>query len=181
MKGGVFSKEPDRSSLEKADIHDVLRNDRRRHIIEHLTQVGETTARELSEVIAEAESGESPPPRNVRQSVYVTLQQTHLPKLAELDIIDYDDDSKTVSLSEHAEDVSIYLEVVPKYGLSWSEFYAGLSVLGILLVLATYVHVPFLDYVAPAYWALFVFCLIIVSAIYQTYTQGSSAIHRIRQ
>jgi len=181
MRGNVLVDDPPSTGLDQADIHDVLRNDRRRRTIEYLTRVGETTARDLSEFIAEKESGESPPPRNVRQSVYVTLQQTHLPKLADLDIIEYDEDSKTVRLDSHAEDVNIYLEVVPKYGLSWSEFYAGLSVLGILLVLGTYVHVPLLDYVPPAYWAVFTFCLIIVSAVYQTYTQGSSAIHRIRE
>lgn len=177
---GLFKNSSD-SRLDRADIHDVLRNDRRRHVIEYLRdRNGPTTARELSEYIAEQESGESPPPRNVRQSVYVTLQQTHLPKLGELDIVEYDENEKTVSLSDHAEDVSIYLEVVPKYGLSFSEFYAGLSILGILLVLATEVGVPFLNYVSPAYWAIFTFCIIIACAAYQTYAQGSSVFHRVR-
>ncbi|QDX40267.1 hypothetical protein [Salarchaeum sp. JOR-1] len=182
MKGRALLSEPQSSRLDKSDIHDVLRNDRRRYVLEYLRSIdGETTARELSEYIAEQESGESPPPRNVRQSVYVTLQQTHLPKLAELDIVEYDENEKTVTLSDHAKDVGIYLEVVPKYGLSWSEFYAGLSVLGILLVLATEVGVPLLDYVSAAYWAIFTFCVIIACAVYQAYAQESSVLHRVRE
>ena len=88
--------------LSETRIHEVLSNDRRRMAIEYL-QDGDLTLRELSERIAEAETGESPPPRNIRQSAYVSLQQTHIPKLAELDIVNYDEESKVVSLAEAAD------------------------------------------------------------------------------
>ncbi len=53
---------------------------------------------DLAEEIAAAETGERPPPRNKRQSVYVTLHQTHLPKLAHHDVVDYDSERKTVTV-----------------------------------------------------------------------------------
>nr|WP_162993812.1 hypothetical protein [Halalkalicoccus subterraneus] len=55
------------------------------------------------------ESDENPPPRNVRQSVYVSLHQTHLPKLDGLDVVDYDTDSKEVELRDRADQVRAYM------------------------------------------------------------------------
>ena len=74
------------SQLAPVEIHDVLSNERRQKVLELLRDNGHDgsmTARELSERIAEHETGESPPPRNIRQSAYVSLHQTHLPKLDE--------------------------------------------------------------------------------------------------
>lgn len=80
---------------------DVLSNRRRRLVLELLrANGGEATARELSEYIATVESGENPPPRNIRQSAYVSLHQTHLPKLNKPDIIEYDGQAKTVKLND---------------------------------------------------------------------------------
>lgn len=96
--------------LEVGDIHDVLRNDRRREVLARLhSNSGKATIRELSEHIAAVESKEDPPPRNVRQSVYVSLHQTHLPKLDELGIVDYDTDGKLVELQPEAQAIHSYL------------------------------------------------------------------------
>ncbi len=96
--------------FDEGEIHDILRNDRRRAAITVLTEEGgSATIRELSERIASLESGEDPPPRNLRQSVYVSLHQTHLPKLDALDIVDYDTDTKRVDLREEAADVKAHM------------------------------------------------------------------------
>ena len=75
--------------LAAVDIHDVLSNERRRMVLSilHEEDTRSTTARDLSERIAEMETGQSPPPRNIRQSAYVSLHQTHLPKLDELEVL----------------------------------------------------------------------------------------------
>ena len=176
---GATTAKPD---LEAVEIHEVLSNERRQLILQFLRDAGGLlTARELSEQIAEVETGESPPPRNIRQSAYVSLHQTHLPKLDELDIIEYDQSAKTVELNERAEQVSVYMETVPKYGISWSEFYLGVSVLGLLFILAAEVGVPLLAGVGSLALAAATFVLIAGSALYQTYDQGSSIIHRLRE
>ncbi len=96
----------DRPQLDEVDVHDVLSNERRQVTLEILRDNGDSmTTRELSERVAERETGEQPPPRNIRQSAYVSLQQTHLPKLDRLGIIDYDGDAKQVSLTGEAEQV----------------------------------------------------------------------------
>jgi hypothetical protein len=129
--------------INPGEIHDILRNDRRRHVIEQLrTQYSEVDLRELSERIAELESGESPPPRNLRQSVYNSLHQTHLPKLDERAVIDYDRDRKTVELLESARHVDVYMEVVTPYGITWATYYRTLAVLSLLTILAAELGVP---------------------------------------
>jgi uncharacterized protein YqfB (UPF0267 family) len=123
--------------LEEEQIHDVLSNERRKRTLELLKhEVGPVELRTLSEWIAEAESGESPPPKNVRQSVYNSLHQTHLPKLDGHGIIDYDDDRKTISLESKARTVDLYMEVLTPYGITWSTYYRTLAVLSLSTIVA---------------------------------------------
>ncbi len=126
------------STLDEGDIHDVLRNDRRRAVIESLLEDGDHgTIRDLSERIAPFESGEDPPPRNIRQSVYVSLHQTHLPKLEGLGIVDYDTDSKDIELRDRATCVKAYMgqnrETTTRIELA----YVILGTLGVLLALGS--------------------------------------------
>jgi DNA-binding transcriptional ArsR family regulator len=168
--------------LKAVEIHDVLSNERRQLILKFLRDAGGLlSARELSELIAEAETGESPPPRNIRQSAYVSLHQTHLPKLDELGIVDYDQSAKTVQLNDRAKQVSIYMETVPRYGISWSEYYVAMSFIGLLLVVAAQVGVPFIAGIGSLSLATGVLVIILGSAAYQTYAQGSSIFHRLRE
>lgn len=127
------------SKLDEGEIHDILRNDRRRAVIEFLSERGDhATIRELSEHIAAFESGEDPPPRNVRQSVYVSLHQTHLPKLEGLGVVDYDTDSKDVELRKRATSVEAYMgqdsNVIDRFALA----YLVVGSLGVLLALASF-------------------------------------------
>lgn len=167
--------------LAEGEIHDVLRNDRRRMVLELLGDAGEpVTTRELSEAIAAREADADPPPRDVRQSVYISLQQTHLPKLAGLGVVDYDENTKEVTPATNASTLGVYMEVVPKYGLAYSEFYGALGVLGVLLVVAARIGVPVVGALSAGTWAVVVFCVVVASAAYQTYEQRSSLVHRLR-
>ena len=98
------------SQLPDREIHDVLRNDRRRTVLEYLQETGEATIRELAELVARTETGESPPPRRARESAYAALHQTHLPKLDDLGIVHYDTRSKEVEPAEHLSEVERYLD-----------------------------------------------------------------------
>ena len=168
--------------LQPADIHDVLRNDRRRLVLERLRETGtEQSVRDLAEHIASLESGESPPPRNVRQSVYVSLHQTHLPKLDELGIVTYDSNVKEVSLAGNADEVAVYMEIVPKYAISWAEFYFGLGLLGILTLVGRAIGVPLLATLDPLLLGGAFLALVTAAATYQLVTQERSLLHRLRR
>ena len=93
-------------TLRPADVHDILRNDRRRHTIRCLQRLEqECSVRELSERVAAVESGEEPPPRDRRHAVYVSLTQRHVPRLAEENVLTYDDQSKEVRLNHTLEEM----------------------------------------------------------------------------
>ena len=169
------------ATLDETVIHDVLSNERRRALISLLAEDGHPhTVRELSERIAEQESGETPAPRDVRQSVYVSLQQTHLPKLDRIGIVEQEEGTNAVSLAEHADDVTVYLEFVPRYGLAWSEYYLAVGLLGLLVGIAATVGVPVLSEVSVATWGISFLVVIVLSAVYHTRTLGSTVFHRTR-
>lgn len=169
QKGSQSNGEDD--SIEETDIHDVLRNERRRRTIEHLrTEPGTVTLRELSEAIAEAETGQSPPPRNIRESVYNSLHQTHLPKLDSLGVVRYDSDRKHITIDGRARDVDLYMEVVTKYGITWGEYYRGLGVLALCTVVAVEVGVPLLVDVGALLVASTFLAVIGASILYQFWT-----------
>lgn len=92
--------------------------------------------RELSVSIAERESGESPPPTNLRESVYNSLHQTHLPKMDREGVVIYDKDRKTVELDGPAREVDLYMEIVAPYGITWASYYRLLCTVGFLGFLA---------------------------------------------
>lgn len=161
-----------RDALDEGTIHDVLRNDRRRLTLEALREKGGTAeVSDLAEIVAARESGADPPPRNKRQSVYVSLHQTHLPKLDSLEIVSYDSNDRDVKLKERMEDVEVYMEVVPQYGLSWGEFYFSWGVLGLLTAIAVRIGVPAISALSmTAVAGLFCVGLMTASA-YHVYNQ----------
>jgi hypothetical protein len=160
----------DDGTLSRSEIHDVLRNERRRLVLERLWADGSETVRELSEHIAAVEAGEDPPPRNVRQSVYVSLHQTHLPKLDDLGIVVYDDDAKEVTISARAADLERY---TPRGedddDRPWPEIQAVVSGVGLLVAVAAFAVGPTLAY------GVAVLALAVVTAVgaMRVLTEGS--------
>lgn len=139
--------------IPETEIHDLLRNERRRQVIKHLQgSIGKTTLRDLAEAIAEHETGESPPPKNIRNSVYNSLHQTHLPKLDQRGIVEYESDRKTIRLTEDVRSVDVYMEVVTPYGITRSEYYSALGTLSLFVVLAALIDVPVISAVDPVLW-----------------------------
>ncbi|USZ69050.1 hypothetical protein NGM10_04765 [Halorussus salilacus] len=157
--------------LEPSEIHNVLRNDRRRRAIEHLRDVdGTLSVDTLAEHIAAVETGESPP-RDVRKSVYVSLHQTHLPKLNELDIIDYDQREQELELRDRAEEVEVYMEIVPEGDISWATYYLGVSVLAILTLFAVNLEFAFVSAFGVEFWTWYFLFLFALSAAYHAYSE----------
>jgi len=149
----------DRIDSEK--IHEILRNDRRRRVLQYLKQRLEpVSVRDLSEQVAEWEAATSPAPRDLRQSVYNSLHQTHLPKLDEIGIVEYDKDRKTVVLREGARDVDLYMDVVTTLG-----------VIALFAIVLTETGVPVfadIEYLVIAIVSLVVYAL---SAAYQLWSR----------
>jgi hypothetical protein len=168
-------------TLEASQIHDILRNDRRRLAIKCLRENGNSlSVRDLSEDVATRETGEAPAPRDKRRSVYVSLHQTHLPKLDELGIVEYDTESKEVHLRDRAAEITTYMEVVPRYGITWAEYYLVLGILGFGTVLAASVGTPLLGAVGASSVAAGYLLILVASAASHVNSQDRQLFEGLR-
>lgn len=103
----------------------ILGNERRMLLVEYLqNREGKAELRDAVEFIAEREGNTGP---KHRKSVYVSLIQTHIPKMEREGIISYH--SGVVTLVEVPENVTVYMETVNKNDISWSSFYIAMSVM----------------------------------------------------
>jgi DNA-binding transcriptional ArsR family regulator len=128
-------------------IFTTLSNRRRRYTLHYLAQVGDSvTIRDLSEQIAAWENRidrRAVTPKQ-RKRVYTALHQTHLPMMDRLGAVAYDRDRGTVATTEHLDAFEIYLDVVPRNDIPWSQFYLALGgVLSALVVVAALGIPPF--------------------------------------
>ncbi|ASJ08442.1 hypothetical protein A3L11_04010 [Thermococcus siculi] len=126
----------------------ILGNDRRMLMIEFLQQKdGHAELRDMVEFIAEREGDTD---RKHRKSVYVSLVQTHIPKLEREGVITFD--HGVITLLRIPDDVTVYMEVVNKHDISWSAFYMGTSV--IFLIAGWYLGSLPLIFAALVYLAI---------------------------
>lgn len=158
--------------LEPSEIHNVLRNERRRRAIEYLGERdGTHTVDKLAKHIASLETGDSPPPHDVRKSVYVSLHQTHLPKLDELGIVEYDLRSKELVLTDRAEEVERYMDVAPKEAISWDLYYLGISILAVTTLSAIKLDIQLISTLGLEFWSWFFVLLVGCSSLFHLWSQ----------
>ncbi|WP_136718397.1 DUF7344 domain-containing protein [Halorientalis salina] len=78
-------------------FYELLGNERRRACLERLVESGtEWSVSDLSRAVAADITDSSTSPEEIYDSVYISLCQNHLPKLDEVDLIEYDLEAKTV-------------------------------------------------------------------------------------
>lgn len=168
--------------LPAEQVYAILANERRRSALEHIESVGGVvTVHELSTLVASHETGERSPPKRCRESVYTSLVQTHLPKLANLGVIEYDRATKTIELSRHARDVSLYTEIVAKGGVTWSELYRALGVASLTVLLAILLNVPVLSVIDPILWTSLSLGAFALASAYQLWVNRFSVVRQFRR
>ena len=169
-------------TLPEYEIHTILANARRRETLRELgSRPGTVTVRELAEAIAEGESGTSPAPAKVRDSVYISLHQTHLPKLQDLGIVDYDRETRSVELLTPGRVVGQYMDVVTPTGFTWGEYYRAVGVAGLLVTTAALAGVPVVSGVDPLLWASGFLGAFAVSTAYQLWTNRWNVLRSLRR
>ena len=154
-------------SLEESEIFHILGNDRRRAIVTLLAERPEyVDVSDIATEIAERETDTTPVPNNLYKSVYVSLQQTHLPQLEEDDVINYDADSKTIQPGANFEDVLGYVDDSDDVEESVLQLHLGLCVLGLLLIAMAGGGIPLISSVPPALWSVLVLLGVAASSLY---------------
>ena len=118
------------TSLSQDVVFELLSSPRRRYILYYLRTVDEpiqlTT---LAEQVAawENETDVDSITEQERKRVYVSLYQTHVPRLDEAGVIEYDSDSGLVSLAGEATEIDVYLDSTEEQ-ISWQWVYLLLAV-----------------------------------------------------
>jgi hypothetical protein len=175
MKGGISMNEkgnhsnvPSRyvqgqTQLSKSDIFGVLQNDRRRCILELLYKQEKLSIRSLSEEIARMESGAEEPNSSIRKSIYISLLQTHIPKMESLNLIIYSREKDSVELLPAARDFDFYIETVKKGDIPWSQFYLGLSTLAVVGSFA--ILTELVKWITSYQWMLFISIIFLASSL----------------
>lgn len=122
--------QPDTNRLSQDKAFDLLSSPRRRYVINHLQHAGEPVElTELAKKVAAWENETSVGELTSKQQkrVYVSLYQTHIPKLEEFGIVEYDSDAGTVAVTDQIDDVSRYLSEEDNE-IRWDIYYLVVAV-----------------------------------------------------
>ncbi|MFC6724293.1 ArsR family transcriptional regulator [Halobium palmae] len=149
-------------TLEEATIFHILGNDRRREVILQATRNGEVNVSELAQIIAEKEASGETTADELYKSVYVSLQQTHLPKLSDEAIVAYDAETKTIRPGPRLDDVEVYIDrgSIPRTTLSVP---FAVSIVGLLVTVGAVLDLPILARIDVGLWGIVVLFLVVVS------------------
>lgn len=112
-------------------LFSALSNHRRRYVLYACTQAdGETKLSDIAEQVAvwEYDKPIDEITSKERKRVYTSIQQHHLSKLEEADLIVVNGDR--ISATEKAKGLDVYLEVVPEETIPWPVYYLGVSAIG---------------------------------------------------
>lgn len=166
-----MSNDPDIESGATPDlVFDILSSSRRRMVLYYLRQHnGVGSVKELAQHIAAMEN-EIPVEevnRAQEKRVYVSLYQTHLPKLADAMIIDYDKDAGKVSLTTDAYKIDDYLTRRSGYRYPWQLHYLILALIGLGLIVLGIGGAPVFREISPVWLGIGISLAFAISAVVQ--------------
>jgi hypothetical protein len=125
----------DFENLSREDLFDILSSDRRRYLLYFLeAESGEAELRRLARLVAAHENGIEPEAvtQKGEKRVYISLYQSHLPKLESADLVEYDADTKRVYSTENVEQIANLFE---DWSRPWQTYYLLLAGGGLVLLL----------------------------------------------
>lgn len=161
--------------VSKSKLYDILKNRRRRLALQLL--IKENGSMKLSELAEQIASYENDKPvaeisATERKSVYVSLYQSHLPKLDQAGFVDYNQSRGIVEPNKQTKDLTGSSLEVPTAWFSWDLYYAVLSIIFVSVFVTR--EVGLVSYSAPKLNIIFIMysVLIAVPALYKTVIRG---------
>ena len=121
-------------------VFEILKNERRRTVLHYLSDRGETVSLgELAEHVAAVENGTTVAQvtSNERKCVYVGLYQCHLPKMDDMDIVEFNQNRGRISLGPNASQLYEYLDESDDVERPWPLYYGALTAVGVGLLAAS--------------------------------------------
>jgi len=144
--------ETEGGELTQDTVFEILSNSRRRFMLSYLHEhEGPVDLMDLANEIAAWENDTTVEELTDKQSkrVYVSVYQTHVPKLVSTGLIEYDSDSGLIELSDRASEIERYMpdgdEERP-----WHRYYAVLAVLSAAFYAAVTAGLPVLAAIPEA-------------------------------
>lgn len=125
-------------------VFEILSNSRRRFMLSYLHEHdGPVDLMDLANEIAAWENDTTVDELTDKQSkrVYVSVYQTHVPKLVSTGLIEYDSDSGLIELSDRADEIDRYMPDGDDER-PWHLYYAGLAVASAVFYGAVALGVP---------------------------------------
>ena len=156
-------------SLSSNEIYELLSNPRRRQAIHIMKR--DDRAVDLSTLAEEVAAWENDKPvdevtSDERHLAYSSIQQNHIPQMERAGVITHE--RGKLELTDAAESLDIYMDVVPGDSIPWGEYYFGLSAFSLALVAAVGVGV-FPEWIPELAWAAVIGVLFAISAAYHVY------------
>jgi len=164
--------EPDRDEM----FH-VLRNQRRRYAIHYLKYSSEPV--DVGDLATQIAAWENEIPVEMvtskqRRRVYNSLKQTHIPNLVENDFVE--EERGAVVLTEQAEKLDIYLELVHEKDIPWSEYYLGIGTVGLATLVVAGLDLGPFAALSEGAVGVFLAVTVLVSALVHYYHQHQSLV-----
>lgn len=144
------------AELQQDTVFDVLSSPRRRYTLYYLRTHGEVDILDLAAAVAawEYETDVDSITDQQRKRVYVSLYQTHVPKLDDLGLVDYDKDSGTVAITDRAKELDRYLTADQEDTFTWQYLYLVVAAVGGLILAGAMLDWPVLGVVPDVVAAL---------------------------
>ncbi|WP_254864743.1 DUF7344 domain-containing protein [Halovivax gelatinilyticus] len=159
----------DRSpSLSQDTAFKLLSCPRRRYVIHLLKQGdGPIELRDLVTHVAAWENDVSVDETTYEQRmrVYTALRQSHLPKLDDGGVVEFNADRGVVEPTDATSQLDVYLDVVPHDDIPWSTYYAGLGALCLWFTAGVWFGLLPFSLVSPTLGMLVVTVLFSASAL----------------
>lgn len=157
---------PSHEELTADAVYDILSNQRRRFVLYHLGNVGETSLRELSRLVAAWENGIDPEAVTSvqRKRVYTALHQTHLMRLDEYGVVQYDRTRGVVVPTDRLDVFEGFLADEETYQRPWNRYYGGLVAAGVVFAVAALFVLPTLGSLDAALVGLVLFGAVLAVA-----------------
>lgn len=144
--------ESEGGELTQDTVFEILSNSRRRFMLSYLHEHdGPVDLMDLANEIAAWENDTPVEELTDKQSkrVYVSVYQTHVPKLVSTNLIEYDSESGLIELSDRASEIERYMPESDDER-PWHRYYAILAFVSAAFYAGVAVGVPLLDVLPEA-------------------------------